>query len=72
MPASLDHIHAGTAMGANLVAGGATFRVWAPGARSVHVIGDFNGRQRSDACLLNRGDQGHWLGFIPGVRDRQR
>ena len=37
MPASLDHIHQGTPMGANLVAGGATFRVWAPNARSVHV-----------------------------------
>lgn len=72
MPASLEHIHAGTPMGANLVAGGATFRVWAPGARSVHVIGDFNGRQRSDASLLNRGAEGHWLGFVPGVRDRQR
>jgi 1,4-alpha-glucan branching enzyme len=72
MPASLEHIHAGTPMGANLVAGGATFRVWAPGAHSVHVIGDFNGRQRNDAGLLNRDGQGHWLGFLPGVRDRQR
>src|SRR5262245_21725309 len=72
MPASLEHIHAGTPMGANLVGGGATFRVWAPHARAVHVIGDFNGRSRDDASLLNRGDGGHWLGFIPGVRDRQR
>jgi len=72
MPASLDHIHSGTPMGANLVADGATFRVWAPGARSVDAIGDFNARQRSNASLLNRDDHGHWLGFIPGVRDRQR
>ena len=59
-------------MGANLVADGATFRVWAPHARSMHVIGDFNNRQRNDASLLTRDDHGHWRGFIPGVRDRQR
>ena len=59
-------------MGANLVADGATFRVWAPNAHSVHVIGEFNGRQRGDASLLTRDDHGHWLGFIPGVRDHHR
>ena len=72
MPASLDHIHPGTPMGANLIGIGATFRVWAPHAHSVHVIGDFNDRVRDDASLLNRDDRGHWLGFIPGVRDRDR
>ena len=72
MPASLDHIHPGTPMGANLIAGGATFRVWAPNARSVHVIGDFNNRARHDASLLNRDDHGHWRGFIPGVHNRDR
>ncbi len=72
MPASLDHIHPGTPMGANLVADGATFRCWAPHARSVHVVGDFNNRVRNDAALLTRDEQGHWRGFIPGVKDRQR
>ena len=72
MPASLDHIDPGTPMGANLIADGATFRVWAPHARSVYVLGDFNDRQCHDACLLTRDDLGHWRGFIPGVRDRQR
>jgi 1,4-alpha-glucan branching enzyme len=72
MPASLDHIHAGTPMGANLVDSGATFRTWAPNARSVHVIGSFNERRRNDASLLNRDQHGHWLGFIPGVKDRDR
>jgi 1,4-alpha-glucan branching enzyme len=72
LPASLDHIGADTPMGANLIAGGATFRVWAPKARSVHVIGDFNNRQRNDASLLTRDANDHWRGFIPGVRDRQR
>ena len=57
-------------MGANLIGDGATFRVWAPHARSVHVIGDFNDRQRNEASLLT-GDHGHWRGFIarrPGPR----
>ena len=57
-------------MGANLIADGATFRVWAPNAHSVHVIGDFNDRERNDDSLLHRDAHGHWLGFIPGVRDR--
>ncbi|SFI45995.1 1,4-alpha-glucan branching enzyme [Nitrosomonas sp. Nm34] len=72
MPASLEHTHSGTPMGANLIADGATFRVWAPYAHSVHVVGDFNGHLRTDTGLLTRDNHGHWLGFIPGVRDRQR
>ena len=72
MPASLSHIDDRTPMGASLIADGATFRVWAPQARSIHVIGDFNGHQRTDAGLLTRDNQGHWRGFIPGVKDRQR
>ena len=72
MPASLQHLLPHTPMGANLVAEGASFRVWAPHAQAVYVIGEFNDRQRNDASLLNRNQQGHWLGFIPGVRDRDR
>ncbi|MGE3508845.1 MAG: alpha amylase C-terminal domain-containing protein [Vicinamibacterales bacterium] len=72
MPASLDHIQADTPMGATLTADGATFRVWAPKARGVYVVGDFNDRRRDDASLLTRDAQGHWLGFIAGVRDRDR
>lgn len=72
MPASLKHIDPGTPMGANLIAGGATFRCWAPHAQSVYVVGDFNHRARNDAALLTRDQQGHWRGFIPGVKDRQR
>src|ERR1039458_8774467 len=72
MPASLEHISPDTPMGANLVGGGATFRVWAPGAHTVHLIGEFNNRQRDDGSLLTRDEQGHWRGFIPGVVDRQR
>lgn len=72
MAASLEHIRFDTPMGANLVANGATFRVWAPYARAVHVLGDFNNRERNDASLLTPDAHGHWRGFIAGVRDRQR
>jgi 1,4-alpha-glucan branching enzyme len=72
MPASLDHVTPDTPMGANLVADGATFRVWAPHAHSVHVVGDFNGRARDDASLLNQVGGGHWAGFVAGVKDRDR
>ncbi|PYL47748.1 MAG: hypothetical protein DMF40_07245 [Verrucomicrobia bacterium] len=41
MPASLSHISPSTPMGANLVADGATFRVWAPNASAVYVRGDY-------------------------------
>ena len=58
-------------MGANLVADGATFRVWAPNASAVHVRGDFNNFEiRDDAALIWDGS-GHWRGFIPGVQDQQ-
>src|SRR4030095_6756705 len=70
MPASLNHIHSNTPMGANLVDGGATFRVWAPNATSIFVRGSFNGfTDQSDAALV-RGENGYWHGFIPGVKDR--
>lgn len=72
MPASVEHVHAGTPMGANLVGDGATFRVWAPHAVRVHVIGDFNGRRVDDKSLLTPDDAGHWRGFVAGVRDRDR
>lgn len=72
MPASLDYIHADTPMGANLVADGASFRVWAPNALAVYVIGEFNGRARNADSLLNRIGQGHWAGFIRGARNHHR
>lgn len=72
MTASLLHVTADTPMGATLLADGATFRVWAPSALEVHVVGDFNGWQRSGTSLLNRDGQGHWRGFFAGASDRQQ
>jgi 1,4-alpha-glucan branching enzyme len=46
---------------------GTHFAVWAPNARGVSVIGDFNGWDRSAHPLQSRGKSGIWEGFIPGV-----
>ncbi len=42
MPASQTHIDARTPMGSALITNGATFRVWAPRATAVYIVGDFN------------------------------
>jgi 1,4-alpha-glucan branching enzyme len=46
---------------------GARFAVWAPEARSVHVMGSFNGWSKEEHPLEPRGVSGIWTGFIPGV-----
>jgi 1,4-alpha-glucan branching enzyme len=40
---SQQNISASTPTGANLADGGATFRVWAPRATAVYVLGTFGG-----------------------------
>jgi len=46
---------------------GTYFAVWAPNARSVSVMGDFNGWQRDRHFLRPRGVSGIWEGFVPGA-----
>jgi 1,4-alpha-glucan branching enzyme len=46
---------------------GVRFAVWAPEARSVHVMGDFNGWSKGDHPLVPQGVSGIWTGFVPGV-----
>ena len=47
---------------------GVHFAVWAPNARAVSVIGDFNGWQKGAHPLKVRDDgSGLWAGFIPGI-----
>src|SRR5689334_13948021 len=46
---------------------GTQFAVWAPNARSVSVIGSFNGWNK-DANLLSPVGGGVWQGLIPDVR----
>lgn len=46
---------------------GWTFRVWAPRARGVGVVGDFNGWKPGKNPLTSRG--GVWEGALPGLRE---
>ncbi len=49
---------------------GTHFALWAPNARSVSVIGDFNGWNRGSHPLRVRDDwSGVWEGFIPHIGD---
>ena len=43
------------------------FRVWAPNARAVAVVGDFCGWD-GRACPMARGEDGIWETFVPGLR----
>ncbi|MBI3548451.1 MAG: 1,4-alpha-glucan branching protein GlgB [Elusimicrobia bacterium] len=58
-------------LGAHAVAhdgrAGAHFAVWAPNAKSVSVLGDFNGWSGSAHQLHPRESSGIWEGFIPGL-----
>jgi 1,4-alpha-glucan branching enzyme len=46
---------------------GTYFAVWAPNARQVSVIGEFNNWDKSSHKLYPKGQSGIWEGFIPGV-----
>jgi 1,4-alpha-glucan branching enzyme len=69
MAASQKFVTADTPMGATLVDGGATFRVWAPRAAHVYVArGETSTYQAAPEDELVRDPStGHWTGFFPGV-----
>ncbi|HKQ61303.1 MAG TPA: 1,4-alpha-glucan branching protein GlgB [Candidatus Polarisedimenticolaceae bacterium] len=46
---------------------GVHFAVWAPRARRVSVLGEFNGWERGRHALQPVADSGVWAGFVPGV-----
>ncbi len=46
---------------------GAQFAVWAPDARYVAVVGDWNRWDRGAHPLQVRGESGIWEGFVPGA-----
>ena len=49
-------------------ASGAVFRVWAPHAAAVSVVGDFNGWDHLADPMEEISANGVWEGFVPGVK----
>ena len=60
-------------LGAHLIrhqeADGVHFAVWAPNARSVSVVGDFNEWDPRRHLMRHRGDTGVWEIFLPGLEE---
>ena len=46
---------------------GTYFAVWAPNARRVSVMGDFNGWDKDSHPLRSKGQSGIWEGFVSGL-----
>ena len=67
------HSHLGSKLGCSLVPGaGAHFAVWAPNAKAVSVIGDWNGWRGGEDVLAPRADgSGIWEGAAAGVQRGQ-
>jgi 1,4-alpha-glucan branching enzyme len=61
------HIRLYEKLGAHLANDGVRFAVWAPNARSVGVMGDFNGWNRSSHALSPVQSSGIWEGFVPNL-----
>ena len=61
------HRRLGERLGAHPVPGGTYFAVWAPSARAVSVIGDFNGWDAGSHPLRPRASSGVWEGVVLGV-----
>jgi 1,4-alpha-glucan branching enzyme len=68
------HVDGSTPLGANLIADGATFCVWAPDA--LHVYAVLGGATAYDPDpddeLTKNPALGHWTGFVAGVQDGTR
>jgi len=59
-------------LGAHPVEGGVHFAVWAPNAREVGVVGDFNGWDAAADRLSPVGETGIWEGVVAGASVGQR
>ena len=65
------HLRAYDVFGAHIVEAngvdGVRFAVWAPNARAVSVVGDFNSWERDAHQMRCLGDSGVWEVFVPGI-----
>lgn len=58
-------------IGAILGSNGCNFKVWAPNAKDVHVIGEFNNWSK-DVNKLHYSSDGYWCGTIPNANAKQK
>jgi len=54
-------------LGAHVIEGGTSFAVWAPNAKQVSVIGDWNGWRAGADPLHPRESSGIWEGSVNGI-----
>jgi 1,4-alpha-glucan branching enzyme len=59
-------------LGAHVGPDGVTFAVWAPTAKAVSVVGDFNGWDPAAHPLQNIGDAGIWTTLVAGAEAGHR
>ena len=59
-------------LGCHFNAGNATFRTWAPNARAIYLVGDFNDWQEGETPMNRIYDSGIWEVFLDGVSAGQR
>jgi 1,4-alpha-glucan branching enzyme len=76
MGVAFGRVDRDTPMGGNLVAGGATFRTWAPRAHAVYLVGPdalpataYAGFRPNDDNRLEPLGDGSWGGFVAGAED---
>jgi len=60
------------ALGAHPYDGGTRFAVWAPNAREVRLVGDFNGWDRATLPMSRRDGSGIWELDVPGAHSGSR
>ncbi len=67
-----NHFRSYEFMGAHLVenngVSGAIFNLWAPNAKEVRVVGDFNSWNGCCHCMEKQSDSGIWSLFIPNLK----
>ena len=66
------HYNLYSILGANRQERGTQFAVWAPNARSVNLIADFNHWEGRSCPMRNRGSSGIWELFVPGIGEGER
>jgi 1,4-alpha-glucan branching enzyme len=55
-------------LGSHILDEGTVFRVWAPHAKSIHVVGDFNQWKKKPAYAMKKVNSQIWELFIPSIQ----